>query len=245
MDKMQFVHGPDVSFYQDDPATPQGIRFDVMRAAGAGFVIIRAGQRTWADRDVKENWAAAKNILPRGAYWFYDSREDPKKQAELWLSLLNGDLGELPLCCDFEDNYGGQFGGWRNWYDFIVRLQELAPGKQIVIYTGYYYWIENTIQKGISIQQLNWFAQFPLWIAHYRVEKPMVPIPWMDWTIWQYTDKGNGPRYGVESLNIDLNYFNGDAEAFARFAGAVLPVPVVKQVLSVRLQNGMLEMESV
>ena len=79
----------------------------------AGFAIIRAGQNLWPDRDFKLNWREAKLAgLPRGSYWFYDSRVDPKKQAELWISLFNGDFGELPLFADFEDNYGGSFKGW-------------------------------------------------------------------------------------------------------------------------------------
>lgn len=213
------IIGPDISFYQDDNATPLGVDFEKMRAGGAGFVIIRAGQNNWVDSDFKTNWANAKAAgLPRGCYWFYDSREDPKKQAELWVATLGGDLGELPLWCDFEDTYGGAFGGWRNWYNFIVRLQELLPNKEIGVYTGYYYWKEYTLGKAISIQSLNWFKQFPLWIANYKTNSPLVPLPWSEWTLWQYTDKGDGKSFGVESLNIDMNYFNGDGDAFrARF----------------------------
>ena len=39
---MENVIGPDVSFYQDDPQTPQGIDFPKMRFT-AGFAIIRQG----------------------------------------------------------------------------------------------------------------------------------------------------------------------------------------------------------
>jgi uncharacterized protein YgiM (DUF1202 family) len=44
-----------------------------------------------------------------------------------------------------------------------------------------------------------------------------------EWLFWQFTSKGDGPFYGAESPNIDLNYFNGDAEAFAARFG--LPAP--------------------
>src|SRR5690349_7631969 len=84
-----FVIGPDVSFYQDDPETPQGIDFKRMKAS-AGYVIIRAGQNVWVDSDFKGNWLAAKQAgLPRGSYWFYDSRVEPKKQAELWVQQFS------------------------------------------------------------------------------------------------------------------------------------------------------------
>ena len=73
--------GSDVSFYQDQPETPEHIDF-VKMGKSADFVIIRAGQNLWVDRDFKLNWVAAKAAeLPRGTYWFYDSRADLKRQA--------------------------------------------------------------------------------------------------------------------------------------------------------------------
>lgn len=209
--------GPDVSFYQDDPTTAAGINF-VKMAANAGFVIIRAGQNLWEDNKFDISWKASKGLLPRGSYWFYDSRIDPKTQAQKYISCFadRNDMGELPLWCDFEDIYGGPFGTWRHWYDFIEELKRLAPGKSIGIYTAYYYWTERTLPHLITSAQLAYFKQFPLWIANYNVDVPLVPKPWdkNDWTLWQITDNGDGALYGVESKNIDLNYFNGDEAAF-------------------------------
>ena len=207
--------GPDVSFYQDEPETPEHINF-VKMAKTANFVIIRAGQNLWPDRDIKLNWAAAKAAgLPRGSYWFYDSRADPKRQAELWVETMGGDLGELPLFADFEDAYGGPFAGWRKWYDFLERLKELVPEKEIAIYTAFYYWRDNAPSATSESQSLEYFHQYPLWIANYGVANPSVPKPWGadEWTFWQFTEVGDGELYGVESKGIDLNYFNGDVEA--------------------------------
>ncbi|MCZ2127414.1 MAG: SH3 domain-containing protein [Anaerolineales bacterium] len=214
---MANIIGPDVSFYQDDTQTPQGINFFKMRE-NASFVIVRSGQNLWKDRDFTINWRESKAAgLPRGSYWFYDSRIDPKQQAELWASLFEGDFGELPLWGDFEDLYNGQFKGWKHWYAFLERLKQLIPAKkEIGVYTGYYYWRENTVNVGIPAASLNYFKQYPLWIANYNVSKPLVPAPWDNWTLWQYTDKGDGAAFGVESLNIDMNYFNGDWEAFKK-----------------------------
>ncbi|HEY2982233.1 MAG TPA: GH25 family lysozyme, partial [Anaerolineales bacterium] len=104
---MPNIIGPDVSFYQDDPETPQGIDFAKMKLA-TDFVVIRAGQNLWPDPDFRYNWTEARRAkLRRGSYWFYDSRANPKRQAELWVEVLNGDLGELPLFADLEDSYGG------------------------------------------------------------------------------------------------------------------------------------------
>src|SRR5690349_19163831 len=54
-----YVIGPDISFYEDDPETPQGIDFIKLRAI-SGYVIVRAGQNLWVDTDFKANWKEAK-----------------------------------------------------------------------------------------------------------------------------------------------------------------------------------------
>lgn len=223
--------GPDVSFYQDDPETPQGIDFFKMRDS-AGYVIIRAGQNLWADTDFKGNWREAKLAgLPRGSYWFYDSRADPKRQAELWVQQFDDDFGELPLFGDFEETYNGTFKGWKNWYTFLERVKQLIPaGKEIGVYTGYYYWLENAPSPTYEASNLEYFHKYPLWIANYGNPEPLIPKPWTknEWLLWQYTDNGNGGLYGVESGNIDLNYFNGDLTAFRnrfKLTGGPLPPP--------------------
>jgi len=222
---MRKIIGPDVSFYQDSPTTPQGIDFAKMNQV-SDFVIIRAGQNLWPDSDFKDNWQRAKeNNLPRGSYWFYDSRADPKQQAELWASLLGSDRGELPLFADIEETYKGPFTGWTFWKTFLERVKALVGSKEVGIYTAFFYWQSNAPNPTTQPDELEYFHRYPLWIANYGVSQPMVPKPWgtNEWLFWQYTSSGDGLHYGAESLEIDLNQFNGDAQAFAdRFH---VPVP--------------------
>ena len=222
---MRRIIGPDVSFYQDSPGTPQGINFVRMNQA-SDFVIIRAGQHLGADSDFEVNWREAKAAgLPRGSYWFYDSRADPRQQAELWFNLLDGDLGELPLFADIEETYNGPFAGWANWRQFLDRIKALVGRKEVGIYTAFYYWQNNAPNPTTQPAELEYFHRYPLWIANYGVSEPMVPRPWgaNEWLFWQYTASGDGLYYGVESLEIDLNYFNGDAQAFADRFNVPLP----------------------
>ena len=221
--------GPDVSFYQDDNDTPEGIDFHKMRER-ADFVIIRAGQNKWIDSDFQTNWKAARDAgLARGSYWFYDSRVEPQRQAELWRDALGDDQGELPLCADFEESYGGPYKGWKKWYGFLEYLKKFMPKKEIILYTGYYYWRENAPNANTEADSLEYFHQYPLWVARYKATEPLVPAPWKkdEWMLWQYTETGDGAAYGVESRGIDLNYFNGDAAAFReRFKLSDTPPPV-------------------
>lgn len=223
---------PDVSFWQDNPNTPKGIDFNKMKTQTSS-VIIRAGQNLWQDNEFDISWKNAKNAgMYRGSYWFYDSRANPKRQAEKWVEIMGNDLGELPMWCDFEDRYGGDFHGWKHWFNFMERLKQLIPNKELGVYTGYYYWQE--FASGVK-----YFSQYPLWIAWYNPFEPLVPSIWKDWTLWQYTDNGDGNLYGVESKNIDLNYFNGTEAEFMKFFNLDSnPIPSTKETtLKVNYKN--------
>ena len=229
---MQYYKLPDVSFWQDDPTTPLGINFNTMKVQTDG-VIIRAGQNVWQDNEFDISWKASKDAgMIRGSYWFYDSRVNPKRQAEKFVEVLGNDLGEMEMWMDFEDTYGGDFGKQQDWYDFAERLKVLVPGKQLGVYTGYYYWMER-------ISSINgYFEQYPLWLAWYNPEPPFIPKPWKEWWLWQYTDNGIGPIYGVESKSIDLNYFNGSEEEFLRRYGSV---PTIQETVIAKYGNTQIE----
>jgi lysozyme len=223
----QGVLGPDISLYQDNNTTPAQIDFRKMKAAGASFVIIRAGQNTWIDPDWQYNYIEAKKAgLPRGAYFYYDSRVTPESQAALFLSLVDGNYPELGIWLDLEEKYLGAYRGWANWKRCLDILKARAP--RVGIYTGPSYWKEN---RPLGATYLNYFKSFPLWIANYEVSQPIIPAPWTpdECVFWQYGTPSIGPEYGVESIEIDMNYFNGDAAAFASYfgLGSVTLPPVV------------------
>lgn len=232
------VFGPDISFYQDDPTTMFGVDFQKMKAVGSKFVLIRAGQNKWGDKAFRFNWTEAKRAgLLRGSYWFYDSRVSPKEQAKLWVSMHDGDLGEMELWADYEEIYNGKYSNWGHFYDFLEAVKSFAPGKKIGIYTGYYYWMEKT--QLISKSQKEYFKQYSLWLAAYNLSGPIVPAPWTSWKFWQFTSNGNGALFGVESLDIDLNYYSGTLEKFSMdYPGQSTPAPDYKIVgIDVKLKS--------
>ena len=211
---------PDVSFYQDDNTTTKKIDFVKMKAAGAGGVIIRAGQNSWVDPDFPDYWIAAKQAgLLRGTYWFYDSRSTPQTQVNLWKSVVGTDYPELGFYVDLEESYGGVYKGEANWKTFMNALDVAFPQKRKSIYTANWWWSQQVVND------ISFWSKYPLWVAGYTTNPANVilPKPWTSAKLWQYTDKGNGNLYGVESLNIDLNYYNGTLEQFNLEFGVTIP----------------------
>lgn len=201
----------DVSFYEDDPETPRHIDFANMRSSGVAGTIIRVGQRNWIDTSFVQSWKDAKQAgLPRGPYWFLDSRATPESQAQLLANSLGLDTGELPIAVDFEGIKDVPNTTGIQLKAFIEEIKRLIPEKEIVIYTGKYYWFDN-----VGTAMYDYFKQYELWIANYGVQTPAIPKPWTTWLFWQFSEEGDGNIYGTEG-RVDLNYFNGDLAAFKK-----------------------------
>ena len=211
---------PDISFYS-------GItNFTVMKAGGAQGVIIRAGQQSYADSKFAEYWAAAKGILLRGCYWFYDSRAEPLGQAALFVSLIKDNLPEMEVWLDYEESYGGAWSGWRHFAVFVAEVKRLLPSARIGIYTGYYYWRDHSPDPTTEAASFQWFKQFSLWLAWYSDASVVkIPAPWASALYWQFTPVGNGPAYGTEALGLDLSCFQGTQAEFDLRYGVTTPPP--------------------
>ena len=226
-----YALGCDISHWQDKPDTPEKVDFDRMKLAGADFVFMKASQKNWTDRDFTHNWAAAKAAgLLRGAYHFLTFDISARKQAEHFWSLLEGDPGELPPVCDYE-RYGNVPKKASDYlWAFVTTLERLS-GRVPIIYSGAFFWSET------STQAAAW-TKYPLWIASYTGQSYMQRnvdkrMPWDTWTFWQYTDRGDGEKYGVESKQIDLNYYNGTTEELADKYGGVDEAPPVLPMLTI------------
>lgn len=198
----------DISFYQ------VFANFEQMLDNGVSGTIIRAGQNLWEDSKAKTFMNAAKAAnMPFGSYWFFDSRADPRKQAELWSKILEGYDTKLWIWADYEENYGGQWKGWDGFYQFLEACKEFMPNRKLGIYTGYYYWIDHSPNPITQAANLNYFKQYPLWLAWYVNDPSIVriPKPWTmeDWIFWQRSASGDGTKYGVGSREVDMNKFMG------------------------------------
>ena len=187
----------DISFWQDTAD------FGILRQKSVG-VILRAGQGTWEDKKFQQFRQGAKAAgVPFGNYWYYDNRYSPKRQAELWASILGGDAGELGCWVDLEDSTAGAYGTYKHWYDFDEYFRQILPTAKVGIYTRAEYFNSRAPAQHV-------FRDYPLWIAHYKTNAPTLPRGWSDWVLWQFTAEGDGVAHGVGSKEIDCNYYKGE-----------------------------------
>jgi lysozyme len=207
--------GFDVSFWQDSNSTPQMVNFPKAKAAGIRFAFIKAAQGNWLDQDFVLNWASSKRAgLLRGAYHFLDWRYNITEQARFFAGVLRTDPGELPPVLDFESRVmvPAKAAASQAAKDF-VQIVERELKRRPILYTSPGFW------KEFGSTDPFW-RDYPLWVAHYTTASaPIVPAPWQAWQFWQHTSHGDGPKYGTESLNVDLNWFNGSEAELYAFAG--------------------------
>lgn len=191
------IHGIDISSYQGD------IDFAKVKKAGITFVIIKATQgNTYRDPRFKNNVIEAKNAgLVVGAYHYYMTDDDPVSQFANFSSQAILTKGDLPPAVDIEAM------AWHSKPHLHVKLQtflnelERHYGVKPILYSGLYFANKN----------LSGFADYPLWLAQYEVEKPTIPKGWKTWHFWQWSQFAKID--GIQG-SVDVDRFNGDEAAF-------------------------------
>jgi Lyzozyme M1 (1,4-beta-N-acetylmuramidase) len=228
----QGIYGFDISSHQDSPVITGTVDFEKMVQFGGRFVGFRASIGLAPDDDFPKFWENSRGLLPRFVYHYYVNTKPPQDQARTFYNAIKADLP--PVCVlDIEDKQSG-FIGWRYWYDFLVELQHLTglPNDQIWIYTNETYFAECA--GPITTAQRDWFKRFPLWLASYFADPfhpnwqyVNTPSPWTDADVImvQSGTPAVGRQAGVESLDIDLDLFNGDSAKLARILGGEAPQP--------------------
>lgn len=169
------TYGQDVSNYQPDHD---------WAASPAQFGIIKATEGlTFRDASFARHWKELdKKGIVRGAYHYGHPANDPIKEAEHFLSVVNslprkpGDL----LVLDLETTDGKSVEEVNAWAKAWLAHVKAKTGATPIFYSGWYF--ADTYGKGLSA--------YPLWVAHYGKPKGTVtpPADWKTWIIHQYSD---------------------------------------------------------
>jgi lysozyme len=225
--------GIDVSVWQDLNSTPQMVDFNKAKSAGASFAFMKASQGLYIDPDFVMNWqnAGTAGIL-RGVYHFLDFKNKPSNktanqwaidQAVFYWGVVKNLKLDFPPVCDFEDSGGLPAATVKQAFKNFLESFFSLSGKRCIIYTRRSIW---TIYGSAD----QYWAQYPVWLAQYFYQalpaNPTLVPPFTKWLFWQFTDRGDGVKYGCESKQVDLNYFNGTVADLYAYAGLPMPGPV-------------------
>ncbi|HEX8656241.1 MAG TPA: glycoside hydrolase family 25 protein [Hymenobacter sp.] len=189
------VHGIDVSAYQGRIDWPEVARNRVR------FAFIKASEgATLRDARFARNWreARAAGVLC-GAYHYFQGNRDGQTQANLFARTVPLAPGDLPPVLDVEAANFHDVAVFRREVARWLRLIEARYGVRPILYSNHSFY-----QRHLA----GHFDNYPLWLAHYEVERPVMPAN--KWIIWQHSDEAYVP--GIRGV-VDFNVFQGSFEA--------------------------------
>lgn len=210
----QYIFGMDSSVYDDNKVTPQRPDFVTAKANGILFDVARASFSLYEDKDFDINWNNKVLAgIPQSAYHFLVWEKSPEEQANFYWSVIKDKITTQTLWTDFEWWSTIPSNAFDILYRFLERLKILAPNNRIGIYTAKGFWDQYGTKD-------PYWLQYDLWLAHWNSSPPIstaeIPLPWKNVVLWQYSGHGDGKYYGMESNDVDLDYFMGTKEEFAR-----------------------------
>ena len=215
------------------------VNFNTMYDAGAKYCIIKASDANrdtgWQWEDVRFDENARKMFthgkILAGCYHWLQASLDPKVAADFYLERYNRFNFHFPPVLDFEET--SVFSkGLANHYIWCAEVWldhvERQTGRKPIVYTANWY------TKQFNQSKLGWMGAYPLWVASYpwiwtSLSRPVMPGKiWDDWTFWQYSadNNGRGREFGVDSQNIDLNWFKGSYADLLAFLKVSEPSPL-------------------
>jgi lysozyme len=201
------VHGIDVSAYQGHIDWPEVARHRVR------FAFIKASEgATLRDPRFARNWreARAAGILS-GAYHYFQPNRDGQVQAALFTSLVPLGPGDLPPVLDVEATRFHDVAELRREVRQWLELVQAHYGVPPILYSNYGFYRRYLAGH---------FDDFPLWLAHYEVDRPALPAT--RWIIWQHSDEAYVP--GIRGT-VDFNVFQGSYAALQAMRLAPVAAP--------------------
>ena len=176
----------------------QQINWSQVKSSGVECVYIKATEgTTYQDPYLNSHYNGAKSVgILTGFYHFLVGSSSPETQAENFYNNIKDKENNLLPCVDLEhsNNEPSEFMDYA--LRFIQKFKALSS-KDICIYA-----CPSFIEEKLDSR----LAKYPLWCAHYGVDRPGFTKVWgSSYAGHQYTEKGSVP--GVTG-NVDMNNFN-------------------------------------
>ncbi len=199
--------GIDVSKWQSS------IDWPAVQGDGVVYAFVRVSDGTqYVDEQFEANWQGTKAAgILRGPYQYFRPGQDAIEQAQLFVDKIEQaggfEVGDLPPVIDVETTDGMPTPQAVQAVEEWIAHVEANTGRRTIIYTGSYFWDDNSFGSSLS--------SYPLWTAHYTSAAcPLVSDGWDHWTFWQYTSTGTVA--GI-SGNVDENVFDGSLAQLEQF----------------------------
>jgi len=216
------ITGPDIS-----SNNPHPIDFAKVKASGQTFVIVKATEGTESTGYTNPYYAgdvrAARAAGLIVGHYVWPHTADPAGQVRRALSVLDWELGDLPVALDYEDPENVPHGVLDEIRDGLH-----TAGLPTMTYTYPDYWARNGDPTCADC------ASDPLWYATYPSRSPgpdaappKPPAPWRAVTFWQ-TDGTRVTVPGIGGLN-DMSRFIGTDQQFAALCGSPSPAPSLEE----------------
>lgn len=204
----QHIRGIDVSHWQGD------IDWQKVKADGIRFAIIKATEGTaFVDPNFKRNVNGARAAGVRvGAYHYAHPDKDPIQQVEHLLRTMEGLKLDFPPALDLEVNHGLSKEQVTHFALRWLSGIERRIGRKPIFYS-----YTSFIQAYIGAELGSW----PLWIAHYDVDRPRENGVWESWQVFQYRSTGrvNGIAGSVDMNAMEEGFFTSQT------GGEAMPLP--------------------
>ena len=174
------------------------------------FVIIKATEGWgWVDPEYENFLREAQTVPIMGAYHYFRTDFEAIDQAEHFYNVTKN-KGFHFLAVDYEKTSNNldedAEGEFRKFWLHLENLVK-SDNKPILLYTSPYIYRDN-----LCTYSTHWL-NVPLWMAHYNYQESQTGSPNVfdasGWVFWQWTDQYNGKLYGVGSVNVDQNVYNG------------------------------------
>ena len=194
------LRGVDVSHHQ------KRIEWDtVVAKESLDFAFVKATEgHDFRDTLFCRNWENLHRLgVRRGAYHFFRSYGCGYEQAQNFLQTVEMQPGDLAPVLDIEVTDGMPAEAFveqaRIWLDIVESNLGIRP----IVYTNQFFY-ENYLA--------GHFEHYPLWIARYSDERPLLTTG-KKWDFWQYSNEGC--LEGI-SKKVDMNVFPGTSDMLDR-----------------------------
>lgn len=202
------------------------------------FTIIRYSVQYWNDVPPEADDMALLHIplveqllIPYTGYHYFVPNYDVCRQIGVFLNVASQGHNNLPLILDVE--YLAAALSPRTVADRIKQALDIIEdytNRRPIIYTRAEWWNSFVERRTYWKDYLLWIARYNEYLNHPWGDGKYKPLDWNECLLWQYTESGDGFRYGLSSPWIDLDYY---METKEHFIGMLQNYPVINPVTNI------------